>query len=129
MLTKNTYPYEFLARWVDGKLTGAHVGFVTQILEDGKVLSTQTGDVMPVDIGAGKGFPLASILTQLHTNAITRGDTAVAELAVAKKELETEKQNSKAVQTELDQLKAAAIVPVDAAPGKPVDPAPGKPPK
>lgn len=83
MIEEKKFPYEFLARWRDGKLTGAHVGFVTQIIKDGKVIHESNDDVMRVDIGAKAGFPLADILAQLHVDAIGGMDDAMAECKVA----------------------------------------------
>ena len=77
-------PYEFLARWREGKLTGAHVCFELTATEDGKVLSTTPLDATPVDIGQGIGFPLKDILEQLHIDAITQMDAANAECKIAK---------------------------------------------
>lgn len=88
MITKTQIPYEFLARWTDGKLAGAHVGFITTITENGVVLSTKTGDVMPVDIGSGKGFPLQDILDQTHVDALVAFDAAKADVTAKDAELE-----------------------------------------
>ena len=79
MIEKLVQPYEFLARWTDGKLAGAHVGFITQIVEDGVVLSQTVGDVMPVDVGSGKGYPLSDIMSQLHIDALVEVDSLKAE--------------------------------------------------
>lgn len=91
MLEKKTLPYEFLARWTDGKLAGAHVGFITQIVEDGVVLSQTVGDVMPVDVGSGKGYPLQDIMDQLHIDALTEVDALKAEVAAKQAELDAAK--------------------------------------
>lgn len=80
MLEKKTLPYEFLARWTDGKLAGAHVGFITQIVEDGVVIQQSVGEVMPVDVGAGKGYPLSDIMSQLHIDALVEVDALKATL-------------------------------------------------
>src|SRR3990167_3682242 len=77
-------PYEFLARWREGELTGAHICFELTATEDGKVLSTTPLDAMPVDIGQGIGFPLADILGQLQIDAIEKMNTANAECKIAK---------------------------------------------
>lgn len=72
-------PYEFLVRWREGKITGAHVGYELTTTEDGKVLSTTPLAVMPVDIGSGVGFPLADILGQVHIDAVATMSVAQAE--------------------------------------------------
>lgn len=78
-------PYELLARWRDGVLTGAHVQFISTIVEDGVVMlgSEHLSDAMPVDVGGVKGFPLADILQQLHTDALVAVDAANAEKKAA----------------------------------------------
>lgn len=82
-------PYELLARWdEDGKIKGAHVGFALVTNEDGKRLSWTPLDVMAVDIGQGKGFPLKDILDQVHTDALIDRDAAIADKTTA----DTEKQ-------------------------------------
>ena len=127
MLEKKLLPYEFMARWTDGKLAGAHVGFITQIVENGVVLSSTAGEVMPVDVGSGKGYPLADIMSQLHIDALVEVETAKAELAsaVAEKEKAVEAQASErakveeataalvAAQAELAKAQEAAKAPVD----------------
>lgn len=77
-LEKTQRPYEFLARWKEGKLIGAHVQFVTVISDDGVVISETPADVQPVDIGTGKGFPIADILSQLNVDSIAKMDSANA---------------------------------------------------
>lgn len=74
-------PYEFLARWTDGKLAGAHVGFITVVTDDvtGEVMGKIVGDVMPVDVGSGKGYPLKDIMSQLHIDALVEVDALKAE--------------------------------------------------
>lgn len=79
-------PYEFLARWKDGVLVGAHVGFEVTVTENGQVLSTTPLNVLPVDIGQGQGFPLADILGQLQIDAMKDRDSALAAKAAAEAE-------------------------------------------
>jgi multidrug efflux pump subunit AcrA (membrane-fusion protein) len=74
-----TRPYEFLVRWRDGVISGAHVGFEDVIVEDGAVIGAVQQNVQAVDIGLGKGFPLAEILGQIHIDALTERDAAIAE--------------------------------------------------
>lgn len=94
-LEKIASPYELLARWRDGKLSGAHVQFLTVIMEDGKKISETIGDVMPVDVGEGIGFPLADILAQMHVDALAAVDSA--NTALTEKQIEFE-----AIQESLD---------------------------
>ena len=82
-LEKTVTPYELLARWRDGKLSGAHVQFLTTVTEDGVKLSETVGDVMPVDVGQGKGFPLADILSQMHVDSLAAVDAATKAQATA----------------------------------------------
>jgi hypothetical protein len=80
-LIERQVPYEFLARWdQNGKFSGAHVQFATAIIDDttGEVKLQTPGKVMPVDVGAGQGFPVADILAQLHVDAIAQAEAAVA---------------------------------------------------
>lgn len=101
MIEKRQYPYEFLARWKSGVFVGAHVQFITEVVEDGNVLGHQLGEVMPVDIGGGKGFPLADVLAQMHTDAIKQMETANAECACHKAECEKHKAERDAAKAEL----------------------------
>lgn len=78
-------PYEFLVRWREGIISGAHVGFELTTTEGGEALSTTALPVMPVDIGQGIGFPLADILAQLQIGSIIAMDVAKAELVIEKK--------------------------------------------
>lgn len=100
-LTEKTTPYEFLARLTDGKLTGAHVGFRTQILRDGVVVSDVAEPVQSVAVGTKAGFPLEDVVGEVCAAALLKVDELTAELAVAKTELAR-------AQTELAASKAAA---------------------
>lgn len=78
-IQKVQHPYEFLVRWRDGQLSGAHVGYIEQLMdEDGSVISHKVLDVMPVAIGGAQGFPLATVVNQLQVDAIARGDAEQA---------------------------------------------------
>jgi hypothetical protein len=72
MKTVITRPYEFLVRWRDGVISGAHVGFEDAIVEDGKVIGATPLPVQAVDIGSGQGFPLQDILTAMGADAFVR---------------------------------------------------------
>lgn len=70
-LTTTEEPYEFLARFRNGKLVGAHVQNILVTKDGDKMISETILDAKPV---GAKGFPLADILdatTQaaLKTNA------------------------------------------------------------
>jgi hypothetical protein len=70
-------PYEFLIRWKDGAISGAHVGYEVTVTEDGNVLSTTPLPVVPVDVGTGQGFPLADILCQVQIDALKDRESAI----------------------------------------------------
>lgn len=82
-IIKTTTPYEFLARWKNGALAGAHVKFLETITDDGAVVSQREGDPMSVAVAGAAGFPLDDILSALQTQAIAERDAAVAEKATA----------------------------------------------
>ena len=77
-LAKTTTPYEFLARWTNGTLAGAHVRFLETITDDGVVLSQKEGNAIPVALAGGAGFPLSEILSTLQADAIAERDAATA---------------------------------------------------
>jgi hypothetical protein len=79
-------PYEFLIRWKDGAISGAHVGYEVTATEDGNVLSTTPLPVVPVDVGTGQGFPLAEILGQVQIDALKDRESALAAKAAAESE-------------------------------------------
>ncbi len=104
-LVEKQVPYEFLARWTpEGKFSGAHVQFATVITDDvtGEVKLQTPGKVMPVDVGAGQGFPIADILDQLHVDSIAQAEAATAAQAAADKAAADAKANEAAIQTALD---------------------------
>jgi len=83
MKTVETRPYEFLIRWKNGVISGAHVGFEDVILEAGVVSGTVQQNVQAVNVGLGKGFPLADILGQIQIDALTEKDAALAAKSLA----------------------------------------------
>ena len=104
-LVEKQVPYEFLARWdQNGKFSGAHVQFATVITDDltGEVKLQTPGKVMPVDVGAGQGFPIADILDQLHVDSIAQADAATAAQAVADKSASDALAKEVAIQIALD---------------------------
>ena len=70
-------PYEFLVRWRDGVISGAHVGFEVTVTENNVVLSIEPLPVVAVDIGQGQGFPLTDILGQIQVDALKDRDAAL----------------------------------------------------
>ena len=76
MITKVNQPYEFLARWKDGKFSGSHIQFIEQVVEDGKVLFEQVGLALPV---GSADFPLKDILDQVTNDAVANLATVTAD--------------------------------------------------
>lgn len=87
-ITKTNQPYEFLVRWKDGAITGAHIKMLETIAEDGVVLSQKEGVAMPVSMAGAGNFPLADLLTGIQTQALIDLDAARSELAAVRLELE-----------------------------------------
>ena len=69
-ITKQSMPYEFLARWdhVSGAFKGAHIQFYEGLYENGTLLTGNPGKAMGV--GPGLAFPLADILSQMQIDAL-----------------------------------------------------------
>lgn len=69
-ITKQTRPYEFLARWdhETGAFKGAHIQHYESLVEDGVMLSGKPGRAMGV--GEDLAFPLADIMGQLTADAL-----------------------------------------------------------
>lgn len=110
MITTTKHPYEFLVRWRDGKLSGAHVGFELTTTEDGTALSTTALPVMAVDIGQGAGFPLADILSQVHVDALTDRDAAQAAQVESEAACAQHEATIADLQAKLDASEAAAAI-------------------
>lgn len=63
-----THPYEFLARWKDGKYSGAHIQFIEVTTnDDGSVAFHKV--LNPVPIGDAN-FPLLDVFPMLNSAAI-----------------------------------------------------------
>ena len=104
-LVEKQVPYEFLARWdQNGRFSGAHVQFATVITDDvtGEVKLQTPGKVMPVDVGAGQGFPISDILDQLHVDSIAQAEAATTAQAVADKSASDALAKEVAIQAALD---------------------------
>ena len=89
MITKTQTPYEFLVRWDNGVVTGAHVRFLERIIEDGVVIHEKEGHAQPISMAGEIGFPIASILSSLESGAIIAVEAAQAATAAKVVELNT----------------------------------------
>jgi 16S rRNA G527 N7-methylase RsmG len=80
-------PYELLVRWdQDGTLTGAHVQWRHVFKDDdGAIVGETVAAAEPVDIGAGKGFPLADVLDAVQADSLVALSTANAEIEALRK--------------------------------------------
>lgn len=86
-ITKTQTPYEFLVRWKDGKIAGAHVKFLEKVIDDdGSVLSEKEGNALPVSLAGEAGYPLADVLNFAQTTALATAESATADAAKAKNE-------------------------------------------
>jgi hypothetical protein len=88
-ITKTTQPYEFLVRWRDGAISGAHIRFLETILEDGVVLAQKEGNAMPVSLSGEVGYPLADVLTAVQQSALVELEKAKEALATAEASRQT----------------------------------------
>ena len=88
-ITKTTQPYEFLVRWRDGAISGAHIRFLDTILEDGVVLAQKEGNAMPVSLSGEVGYPLADVLTAVQQSALVELEKAKEALATAEASRQT----------------------------------------
>lgn len=80
-ITKQTKPYEFLARWdhETGVFKGAHIQHYEGLYEDGVMLTGKPGRAMGV--GEDLAFPLADIMGQLTADALAANAALQATLA------------------------------------------------
>lgn len=88
-ITKTTQPYEFLVRWRDGAISGAHIRFLETVLEDGVVLAQKEGNAMPVSLAGEAGYPLADVLSAVQTSALVELEKAKEALATAEASRQT----------------------------------------
>ena len=108
-ITKQQTPYEFLVRWTDGAVAGAHIRFLERLVEDGVVISEKESDAKPVGMAGGVGFPIADILTALQVTALS--DLALEKTAKAAAETaltEAQTELAAALATKATELSAAA---------------------
>lgn len=111
-------PYEFLVRWKDGVISGAHVGFEVTVTENGQVLSTTPLNVVSVNVGTGEGFPLTDILGKIQVDALKDRDAALQAKSTAesaKAAAEAERDAALAAKDAALEAKAAAEAERDAA--------------
>lgn len=112
-ITKQSQPYEFLARWdhVAGVLKGAHTQRFEGVYEDGVLLSGQPGKAMGV--GEDLAFPLSDIMSQLQIDALAANaalQTTVAAHAATITALTAERDTALARITALEAQLAPAPV-------------------
>jgi len=111
-ITKQTKPYEFLARWdhETGVFKGAHIQHYESVIEDGVLLTGKAGRAMGV--GEDLAFPLADIMSQVQADALaanaalqatlTERDATIATHEAAIKTLTSERDAALARVTELE---------------------------
>lgn len=105
MATVTTHPYELLVRWdSDGNLQGAHVGWRDVVMEGAVKVSEAVRPVEPVDIGQGKGFPLADILSLVQAATLAANARLTAEKAALEAERDEAIAAKLAAQAERDAL-------------------------
>lgn len=114
-IEKVTTPYEFLIRWKDGLITGAHVKFLEQLKEDGAVLTEKEGQAIPVSLAGESGYPVDDVFAAISTGAVAVAQKAILDIAdsnakkaeaeaLAAKEIE----DAKARELAANEAKAAA---------------------
>ena len=108
-ITKQQTPYEFLVRWNNGAVAGAHIRFLERLVEDGVVISEKEGDAKPVSMAGGVGFPIADILTALQVTALSNLASEKTAKAAADTLLqEAQTAHATALATKATELSAAA---------------------
>ena len=115
MITKTKAPYEFLIRWTDGKISGAHIKFLETVTEDGVTLVQKETNAEPVELAIEAGFPMADVWAMVSAGAASVGQQALTDIATAnskKAEAEAaaakEIEDAKARETAANEAKAAA---------------------
>ena len=84
-ITKTQSPYEFLVRWTDGKISGAHIKFLERIIDDDgvTVLSEKEGMAQPVSMAGEVGYPIADIWAAITVSSVAAGQQALIDIADA----------------------------------------------
>ena len=115
MITKTKTPYEFLIRWTDGKISGAHIKFLETVTEDGVTLAQKETNAEPVELAIEAGFPMADVWAMVSAGAASVGQQALTDIATAnskKAEAEAaaakEIEDAKVRETAANEAKAAA---------------------
>lgn len=88
-ITKTQSPYEFLVRWNNGVLSGAHIRFLETIADGAEIISQKEGNAQPVSMAGEAGFPLSDILTAMQAQALVERDAAVADKIAAETQVTT----------------------------------------
>lgn len=102
-ITTEREPYEFLVRWKDGNLVGAHVRWLYKISGDGMVpVETESG-AESISLAGKGGFPLSDLLTQAQIDALISRDEALSQLATAQDENKTLAADAAALRSKLDE--------------------------
>jgi hypothetical protein len=85
MITKTQSPYEFLVRWTDGKISGAHIKFLERIIDDDgvTVLSEKEGMAQPVSMAGEVGYPIADIWAAITVSSVAAGQQSLTDMADA----------------------------------------------
>ncbi len=85
MITKTQAPYEFLIRWTDGKISGAHIKFLERIIDDDgvTVLSEKEGMAQPVSMAGEVGYPIADIWAAITVSSVAAGQQSLTDMADA----------------------------------------------
>ena len=83
MITKTKAPYEFLIRWTDGKISGAHIKFLETVTEDGVTLVQKETNAEPVELAIEAGFPMADVWAMVSAGAASVGQQALTDIATA----------------------------------------------
>lgn len=108
-ITKTQQPYEFLARWRNGVLAGAHIQLLTKVVDDdGTTLVEKLEPAMKVSLAGEAGFPLADVLTALQISALADNEVKAAHIAA----LTTEKSELAASVEVLAKEKTALVAQV-----------------
>ena len=109
-LEKIRTPYEFLVRFENGNVKGAHIGWVDKYIDNG-VEVAQNISVEAVAMGETQGFPLDSIIDLVTAGVIIQNEQLAArigELTAQKEALEKNKQDLVDEVTRLQELLDAA---------------------
>ena len=107
MIKTSIKPYEFLVRWKDGAIAGAHIRFLETISQDGVVLAQKEGNAMPVSLSGEAGFPLADILSAVQKSALVDLENALAAKAEAEAALATTRKDLAAAEASLAAVQEA----------------------